>query len=148
MVLKQPLSNLLTLFSLSFRPFQDSDPCIRTDITILLNSLSFVESETLCAFQTLSSILNAAPAFPILMPTSFLTSPSFLISHPRYVNFYTSFRSVSSIITRWLPELRILMISVFLVFIFSPTLFASATTSSVIIFISSMSFANRHTSSA
>ena len=53
---------------------------------MLLNSLSFLEREILSAFHTLFSIPKTAPAFPILIPTSLRTSPSFLISHPKYVN--------------------------------------------------------------
>ena len=82
---------------------------------MLLKSLRFVESDMLCAFQTLLSVLNADPAFPILIPTSFRTLPSCRISHPKYVNFSTSLSSVLSIVTRWLSELRILIILVFLV---------------------------------
>ena len=77
MTLKHPLSNLLTLFSISFRTFQKSHPYIRTNITILLNSLSFVEGHTLCAFQTMFCILNAAPAFSLLLPTKCLSNKIF-----------------------------------------------------------------------
>ena len=44
--LRQPISNLLTLSSISFRPFQNSHPYNSTKRTMLLNSFNFVRRDT------------------------------------------------------------------------------------------------------
>ena len=51
-LLRQLLSNLRTLPSVSFSPFHDSHPYKRTDMTIILKSLNFVVREVLSSFLT------------------------------------------------------------------------------------------------
>ena len=61
--LEHLLSNLLTLFSISLRPFHDSHPYINSE------TIQFRGKVANCAFQTLWNILNDAPTFPFLIPT-------------------------------------------------------------------------------
>ena len=65
-------SNLRTLSSTSFRPFQDSQPYRRTDITMLLKSLIFVITYIPLSFHTLFMHLKAQLALFILTLTSHL----------------------------------------------------------------------------
>ena len=52
--LRHPLSYLLTLSSIPFKPFQDSHPYNSTERTVLLNSFNFVRNDIPISFQTFS----------------------------------------------------------------------------------------------
>ena len=144
----QPLSNLLTRTSTSHDPFHDSHPYIKTDITMLFNYLSFICVDISCSFQTLDNVLNAAPVLPILMPTSFLISPSLRISQPRYTNFSTYLKALSSISTSLSSSIQLFIFSFLLVLTLSSTLLASHTSASLICLISLIKLAKRQISLA
>ena len=115
---------------------------------MLLKSFNFSCKDIKTSFRTLSRFQNIVPTLPFLMPTSILMSPSFHISHQRYMNFSTSW-SVSSFVSTWLvSSVFILNICVFLVLTLSPTLPASYTIGLVIHLWSCKSSAMRQMSSA
>ena len=57
--LKQLLSNLRTLSSISCNPFHESQPYVKTETTMALNSFNLVAKDNLSSFQTLLKQLNA-----------------------------------------------------------------------------------------
>ena len=106
------LSTLFYIFFLNvwFRTFllysplpSDLSPMhkrISRQTTMLLNSLFFYGKRyTLSTFQTLCSIQNDSPAFPIVRPTYFLISLFCLVSHPRLISFSTFLKSMPSFVT-------------------------------------------------
>ena len=116
---KHTLSTLPTPYSISLTPFQDSYPYNTVERTMVLNSFSFARKDTPFSFQIFSMFLNAAPVLP--MATSFLISPLFRISHPKYTGF-SNFWSVSPSIIIWLVScVLILIFSVLLVLTLTPT---------------------------
>jgi hypothetical protein len=128
--------------------FQVSQPKIRTSFTLVLKMRSFVCVEYAVECQILLSALNALWAFHMRPVVSASVPPVLPIMLPRYANCVT------------LPVVSLCMQRVSLMFmampisldlftlIFKPTLAASLSILSSVVYIARVEWANRHMSSA